>query len=348
LYEDRTFENILNEMLADVSDEVDKRQGSVIYDALAPSAAKLAQVYIDLAAEHKVRYLSTATGIYLDKKANDFGITRLLAKFAERNATFVGTTPPVGAVFIASNLYWTYQADGTVICNTAGIVGNDIIIGSKMIPLDNIVGLTSATIGTITIAGTNDETDDDFRDRIIDTINNQRSNSNIAQITEWCYEVSGVGSVRIIPLGNGPNTVKAIVTDSIGNPATQQLLDDLENYIDPPIEGQKGLGEGKADIGLAFYPIAASSLAINVTATLTLLSGHTLAEATNEFSNALVDYFKEVFKNRELIVKYSKIGALLSNCTVVEDFTNLKINSGTTNITLSIEQMPVKGTITLS
>ena len=36
-----TFDYIMNRMLESVRDTVDKREGSIIYDALAPAAAEL-------------------------------------------------------------------------------------------------------------------------------------------------------------------------------------------------------------------------------------------------------------------------------------------------------------------
>ena len=38
MYEKMTYESILQKMLNMVSDDVDKREGSIIYDALAPAA----------------------------------------------------------------------------------------------------------------------------------------------------------------------------------------------------------------------------------------------------------------------------------------------------------------------
>ena len=40
------YEDILQRMLDRVPDSIDKRQGSIIYDALAPAAAELTQAYI--------------------------------------------------------------------------------------------------------------------------------------------------------------------------------------------------------------------------------------------------------------------------------------------------------------
>mgnify|MGYP000705380381 CR=1 FL=1 len=49
MYEDMTFENIMDRCLDRVSSSIDKREGSVVYDAIAPAAAELAIMYIELA-----------------------------------------------------------------------------------------------------------------------------------------------------------------------------------------------------------------------------------------------------------------------------------------------------------
>ena len=42
MYENMTFENVMDRCLARVSASVDKREGSIVYDAIAPAAAELA------------------------------------------------------------------------------------------------------------------------------------------------------------------------------------------------------------------------------------------------------------------------------------------------------------------
>ena len=48
MYEEETYEEILYRMLDRVDDSFDKREGSVIYDALAPAAAEHAIMYMEL------------------------------------------------------------------------------------------------------------------------------------------------------------------------------------------------------------------------------------------------------------------------------------------------------------
>ena len=73
-----------NERLA----KIDKRQGSVIYDTLAPLCFELAEAYIRMDIMEDQSYLLTATGSNLDKKVYDYGIIRESATKAERIGIF--------------------------------------------------------------------------------------------------------------------------------------------------------------------------------------------------------------------------------------------------------------------
>lgn len=76
MYEEQTFEIILNRMLDRVPDGVDKREGSIIYDALAPAAVEMAQMYIELDVNANLKFADTASGEYLDRAVAWSGISR--------------------------------------------------------------------------------------------------------------------------------------------------------------------------------------------------------------------------------------------------------------------------------
>ena len=48
MYENITYESILQRMLDRIPDDMDKSEGAVIYDALAPAAVELQLMYIEL------------------------------------------------------------------------------------------------------------------------------------------------------------------------------------------------------------------------------------------------------------------------------------------------------------
>ena len=68
MYEEMTYEVIMQRLLNRVPDTFDKREGAIIFDALAPAAAELAQLYVQLDVVLNQTFADTATGEYLEKR----------------------------------------------------------------------------------------------------------------------------------------------------------------------------------------------------------------------------------------------------------------------------------------
>lgn len=344
MFEDKTYEYILNSMLSRVSDSIDKREGSIIYDALAPAAAELAQTYIDLDTVLNIAFIDTTNGEYLDKKGAELALTRKQAVKAQRQVTFTGASPSIGSRFFDGEIYWTVLENGNVEAETAGVIGNSTISGTVLIPVENIPGLTTATIGDIVIPGSDTEIDEKYRDRIIEAINSPQFNSNKAQIKAFCMDIDGIGDAKIFSLWNGANTVKGVLLDSNKIPASSELIDQVQEYIDP---NSQGVGEGKADIGVIFTAVAATGVSININVDVSIADGKTLLEAKTEIEEGITEYLKEI-AFVESQVKYSQIGAIILNAPSVVDYQNLTINNGTANTVIDDDEVAILGTVVVT
>ena len=168
MYETKTYENILSDMLQSVTSDVDKREGSVIFDALAPAALKLAEMYFELSNFIDLVFTDTAVGIYLDRNVAEFGMTRKMATKAVRVITTSGAID-IGTRWGISGLVYTitelvsanvYRAE----CATTGDIGNAYT--GALENIDNVNGVT-ATIGDIYTSGSDEETDDALRTRFL-------------------------------------------------------------------------------------------------------------------------------------------------------------------------------------
>ena len=82
-YEDITYEVILQRMLDKVPDNMDKREGSIIYDALAPAAVELQLMYIELDTILKETFADTAQRDYLVRRVAERGIEPYNATYAK-------------------------------------------------------------------------------------------------------------------------------------------------------------------------------------------------------------------------------------------------------------------------
>lgn len=109
MFEAQTFDDIMDRMLTRITADIDTREGSVIYNALAPAAAELAKSYIWLDTVLELVFSDTAQGEFLDRRAAEAGIERTPATKAVRAGEFTaGITIPPGSRFFVDNLYFQY------------------------------------------------------------------------------------------------------------------------------------------------------------------------------------------------------------------------------------------------
>ena len=154
MFEDYTYERLLEDVLNSAPEGIDTRQGSIFYDAVSGILLKVAKLYTDLDLVVEMTTVATATDEALDTKAAEYGITRLAATRAKYRAIFDGTTPEVGERFYYDLSYFVLRQDENTgvyyfEAEVAGESGNNIYAGTPAVPVNNIEGLISATFGEI-------------------------------------------------------------------------------------------------------------------------------------------------------------------------------------------------------
>lgn len=347
MFEDRTEKTILEEMLVSITENVDTRQGSIIYDALAPCAIRLAEAYASLDLVLQAAFTDTAPEEFLERKAFDFGIFRVEAVPAKRQVSFTGTVPTVGSRFQDGTNYWELVSATTVECETAGPEGNLPPIGTNLIPVEDTPGLTQAVLREVIISGAPKESISSLRTRLLEKMQNPQRDSNKSQIKAWCKSVEGVGDAKIFPLWNGPNTVKGVLIGNDKKPLSSLLLQNVQDFIDPADDqGRHGLGEGQASIGVVFTAVAATPKTINISVHVDLQPGGTLDLAKGEIQTLVEKYLQEIaFVENQ--VKYTRIGSIILEASTVVDYNSLQINGVSENVVIGDEEVPVIGEVVL-
>ena len=336
MYESVTYEVILQRMLARIPDTFDKREGSIIYDALAPAAAELAQMYIELDVTRGMTFVDTATGEYLDELVGEFGLTRIPATKAIVKGSF-NIDVSVGDRFSGDKLnYIVTEKVSTGVfyleCETAGTVGNGYT--GRLIPISYIAGLTSAAITEISVPARDIETDEELRARYFDTIGGGASDGNKAQYEKWAREYDGIGRFKVFQLWDGANTVKVSILDEDNEAASGTLVTAFQNYLDPSSEG---LGNGEAPIGAIVTVSTATTKSISINLKVTLASGYTTA---TEIVEALEAFFHDISYVKTVVNYFSVVAAVMS-CESVAAISVCTVNSGTSDINLGDEEIPV-------
>ena len=369
MFKDYTYERLMEDVLNNAPEEIDTRQGSIFYDAVSGPVMKIAKLYTDLDLIVEMTSVATAKDEALDARASEYGMTRRAATKAKYLVTFEGVMPQLGERFYTDGQYFVLKEDtGKNVyyleAEKAGTSGNEVYSGTPAVPVNSIEGLTAATFGRLYENGTDDEGDEDFRTRVQEKIAGPAENGNKQHYKTWCESRDGVGRARIFPLWNGPNTVKAVLIDGAGQPCGPSKVAEVQNYIDPATKGYTatvggrtytvgdGLGEGVANLGAHFTAAGAIPVTVNVSFTAELASGATVDAAKQEAEEAIEEYFKglvlDTTEAADIVVRVSAVGAIISGLHSVLDYSDLKLNGATANISPGEDGVPVIGEVSIS
>lgn len=352
MYEEMTYDVILQNALARVPDTMDKREGSIIYDALAPACAELAQMYVALDTVLNQTFVDTATDTYLDKRCEERSIYRADATYAVVQGEFTPTTiDMIGKrlscgdynyeVTASTDTAGTYQ----LTCETAGTTPNSTT--GTLIPIDYVDGLKSAEITSILIPGEDEELDDDLRDRYFATLESQAFGGNTADYKSKTNAISGVGGTKVTPVWNGGGTVKLIIIASDYSAPTTTLISTVQELIDPT---QDGSGVGLAPIGHIVTVDGVEEYTINIDLSITYQTGYSFEALESYIQSAVDTYFSELAEEWEdndyIIVRVAQLEARILAITGVLDVASVELNGTDQNVSLEFNQIPVRGDVT--
>lgn len=349
MYEEMTFEMVLKRMLDRVSPEIDKREGSIIYDALAPAAAELCQMYIDLDTVLDETFADTSSRKYLILRAKERGVTPFEATKAISKAVF-NLSVPVGSRFHLGNFNYRVEEvissqDFTykVICETAGSEANHNL--GTLIPIDYIQGLTKAELVEVLIPGEDEEGTESLRKRYLNSFDKQAFGGNRADYLEKINAISGVGGCKVYRAWNGGGTVKCVVIDSEYQKPSQSLVYDVQTTVDPTQNAGEGLGIAPIDHVVTIDGV--SEIPISIATTITYNNGWSFGECKPYIEEILDRYFLELSKgwadSSNVVVRISQIESRLLDMEGILDIENTTINGEAKNLMLQEDSIPIRG-----
>jgi uncharacterized phage protein gp47/JayE len=355
MYENITYEGILKRMLDKIPSTMDKREGSIIYDALAPAAIELQQMYVELEVILFETFGDTASREYLIKRASERGLTPYPATYSILKAT---STPSdveieIGSRFSLNELKYTITEkieDGTynITCETVGSVGNKYF--GELTPIDYVPGLESISITELLIPGEDEEETEEFRERYFNSFNSQSFGGNVADYKDKIGSIEGVANdgVKIYPAWNGGGTVKAVIINSDYEKPSEALINEVQTKIDP-IQNQ-GVGAGLAPIGHTVTIVGCDETDVDIQTHITFQTDWDWEKLKSQVETTIDDYFKELAlgwgDTENLIVRISQIETRLLELTGVLDVADTTLNGATQNLTIDSNSIPIRRSVT--
>lgn len=346
MYENVTYELIMNRMLDRVSDQVDKREGSVIWDALAPAAVELQLMYIEFDIILKETFGDTASREYLIRRAKERGITPYPATYALLKGEF-NIDVPIGSRFSLNELnYSVVEQIGTGVfkmeCEALGVQGNKYF--GDLIPIEYIDGLQTAKLTELLIPGEDEEDTESLRTRYFESFDTKPFGGNQKDYIQKTNSIAGVGSTKVTPIWDGGGTVKLTILNSEFDKASSELVNTVQQEIDPTKDGH---GVGIAPIGHIVTVNTAEEIAVNITSNIIFDEGYSFTGQKQNIIDAISAYLLELRKEwanqTNLVVRIAQIETRILAIKGIIDISGTKINGAASNLTLTKYQIPVMG-----
>ena len=372
-YEKRGYEYWLDEMIARVPENIDKREGSIIYDGLSPAAMLMALQSQNMATIIRETYIKTASGEFLDYRAVEHGTQRYAATNTVVKAKFEDYEhKPLDNVVVGDRfasigetpIFYTVtkindDLTGVLTAEVPGSGANGYI--GQILPVTPNDRVNWAEILEVTIPARDEETDEHLRKRLLNTNSWVAYGGNVADYLDMISKISDVGAAQVYPTWAGAGTVKLVIVGNDYRPASAELIHKVKEQIDPEDKTTEGLGLAPIDHRVTV--VAPEALTINVKSDIQLLSESSKATVESGVKQALEDYFKDLRqkwseinqatgRGYSLIVYRSQVLSKIMNVEGVANASLPLLNDKDSDVILifnnSVSQIPFLGEVVLN
>ena len=301
MYEDQTYEEILERMLGNTRDDIDKTEGSVLYTAIAPAGLEFAIHYTELDGLIREGYADTCDRDNLILRCKERGITPYPATAAVLQGEF-NVDIGVGQRFSLDELNYISKkyigrgnpteegGSGTYLyqmeCETVGTDGNKHF--GDLTAIEYITNLEVARLTEVLIPAEDEEDTEVLRARYFSSFETAPFGGNKKDYKEKTNKLNGVGATKVIPAWDGGGTVKLIIINSEFNKASSTLVNEVQEAMDPLSD--RGNGSGIAPIGHTVTVVTVKEVPITVTVNIVYIEGYSWSRVGEDIKAAIEDY----------------------------------------------------------
>ncbi|HBE9627220.1 UNVERIFIED_CONTAM: hypothetical protein C3P01_03010 [Clostridioides difficile] len=348
-------EDAVHERMLSNFQDVSTLEGDFIYDSTRPTAEEITQLkQLGLQNNLKIAFPQTSYGTYLEWLGECKGVFKNQPTKSIGVITFNGAQ---GTIITKGTIVTTIATDEKqsiefelletktieesetvdikAECRVAGTIGN-VSEGSVSVLLGSINGIKSVTNKESFKGGTDIEDEEHFRERVLVAEQEDKLSGASSDYIRWAKEVDGVGYAYVVPEWAGAGTVKVLILDKNRKAATQELINKVQEYIYPNVEDGQNR-DGKAPIGAIVTIATPQTLLINVKASFVFSNGFSQETVLNILKNKIDKYLDKIDIGGTVSYNaiYSLTGSMMLADEGIQDFSNLTINDGTTNIILN-------------
>ncbi|MBQ8003242.1 MAG: baseplate J/gp47 family protein [Clostridia bacterium] len=334
-----TYDQIMRFMSNILPEDIDTREGTVANMVMSVTAMAAAQLYEDMKAMSEDCYAATATGECLDmvvalmcmerhqktnaivKIESDEGLTvgtRLLGGEAEYEITSV------------ENGYYIAQ------CTTEGEEGN-AYLGDVVTVSDSSV--VSARITAIIARGQDTESDEALRERYLERLKSPLCTGNVSYYRSMIHSIPDTGGVKVYPAEEGGGKVRVVITNADCEPASEELIAYVKEYLDPA--EYTGMGYGVLPIGHSVEVGTVESVTIDLVVDVNggVNQNGYMRIARSDLKRKLLEMNKEWHKKDRLVIWNKDIEEYFFTLDGINDVNVISINGSANRFILGENQI---------
>ena len=358
MYENLSFEVLMERAIARVKQQnsnIDTREGSIIYNALAPAIYEIMGMYLEIDRIMNETFADTASREYLIKRAAERGIIPQQATNAVLKGVFTPSNLeiPIGSRFSIENLNYKIIekiGDGQyqLMCESIGEEGN--VHFGQLIPIEYIDKLETAELTELLIPGEDEEDTESIRKRYYQSLEAESYGGNKTDYKIKVGLIKGVGGVKVYSGSewNGGGTVKIVITDSNFEKPTQTLIETVQERVDPV--SSPGEGIGIAPIGHIVTIVGVNESVININTSIVYQPGYEFEMVKTDLERTIDEYLNglnSVWEDEDnIIVRISQLETRILGVKGVLDIMNTTINGVSENYTVHKDSIVKRGEVT--
>lgn len=291
----------------------------------------------------------TAQGVYLDRHGSMRGLKRLGAtrsggvlRFSVETAPAMDITIQAGTVCMTAEEVRVQTTEDAVLKTGALFVdvhaeaveagtGGNVVPGAVRFLTACPLAVTSETNPNAFTGGADEESDESFRLRILESYQRLPNGANTAWYETTAMNYPGVTAAKAIGREEGPGTVNVYVTGENGKP-DKELLEGLQAEL-----------QEKREIAVTVKVLAPTTKTVNVDVAVTPKEGADKEAVLESARQAIADFFSGRLLGRAVLL--AELGNKLYDLEGVE---NYRFTAPKADLPANSKELPILGTLNVT
>lgn len=308
-----SYEEILGSM-KEKYEELSKSTVSEQSDIMLRLRVLAGEIYNNLIAQEFVKrqmFVSSATGEYIDKHALSRGLYRKEATKAVGEVTFSVSVAPVSDIIIEKGTVVSTKSEDAVsfvtdetvtiyagnmnatvsVTAVTGGANHNVAAESVTVIVTPTSGVTSVTNTKAMKGGSDEESDDELRERVLNSYRDIPNGTNAAYYKRLALSVPGVYSASVVAGKRGAGTLNIYLVGKQSSPVGKEIIEEVQSLVDE-----------NRELNVDVEVVYATKLSVDFTLKLKVEQGYSFDEVKAQIESDIAMYIESLGVGKEVLL----------------------------------------------